>query len=58
MRLARWWVRADDGGGESAVVDPSLGAASLEGASDGVASGAVTAAWSARLQLVVWEQWM
>jgi len=57
MRLARLWGRADDGGGESAVVDPSVGAAFDEAASDDVAAGGATSPVTLKLQLTLWEQW-
>ncbi|WP_314215670.1 hypothetical protein [Pseudarthrobacter equi] len=43
MRTATWRGRDDDGGEESAVAGPSLGAAWEE---------------TCRLQLTVWEQWL
>ncbi len=43
MRTADLWRKGDDGGEESAVAGPSLGAASGE---------------ICRLQLTVWEQWL
>lgn len=57
MRWARLWGRADDGGRESAVVLPSLGAAlyGLDSAAD--ASSAVSSAEVVRLQLTLWEPW-
>jgi hypothetical protein len=43
MRTAAWQGRDDDGGEDSAVGGPSLGAASED---------------TVRLQLTVWEQWL
>lgn len=56
MFWARLWGRGDDGGGASAVVDPSLGAASA-----GVGSrdaGGTASLDALKLQLTLWEQWV
>ncbi|WP_200896391.1 hypothetical protein [Pseudarthrobacter chlorophenolicus] len=51
MRIAAWWGRGDDGGEDSAAVDP------LPGVDFAGAGSANDPAGTVRLQLTVWEQW-